>query len=104
MDDLWYHLTECVLFFSNELRKDELMARRPKAPLSALAVRMKEDLILSGKRPKTVKAYLAAVRQVARYYNTSPDLLTEDQIRTWLVVLADKKKWRSAHCVRSSAV
>ena len=67
------------------------MARRNKAPLSELAVKMKADLVLSGKRPKTVKAYLAAVRQLARYYGTPPDRLDEAQVRSWLVYLADKK-------------
>lgn len=76
------------------------MARRKKAPLSALAVKMKEDLVLSGKRSKTVQAYLSAVRQLARYYNTAPDQLGEEQVRTWLVYLADQKKWPSARCSR----
>ena len=76
------------------------MSRRKKAPLSALAVKMKEDLVLSGKRPKTVKAYLGAVRQLARFYHTSPDQLDEAQVRAWLVHLADKKNSRPARCSR----
>jgi integrase/recombinase XerD len=80
------------------------MARRTKAPMTRLAVRMKEDLVLSGKRPKTVKAYLAAVRQLARYYNASPEQLSEDQVRKWLVFLTDKKKRPSERCDRSSVV
>ncbi|HIN14240.1 MAG TPA: hypothetical protein EYM69_01185 [Dehalococcoidia bacterium] len=80
------------------------MARRKKTPLSALAVRMKEDLVLSGKATKTVKVYLAAVRQLARYYNLSPAQLSEDQVRKYLVFLTEKKKWRPARCVPSSAV
>ncbi len=87
-----------------QLRKVQLMARRKKAPLSALAVRMKEDLVLSGKGPKTVKAYLSAVRQLARYYNLSPDRLSEDQVRKYLVFLTEKKKWRPARCGPSLAV
>jgi hypothetical protein len=67
------------------------MARRKKTPLSPLALRMQEDLILSGKRPKTVQAYVAGVRQLARYYDHPPDQLTEDQVRAWLVFLVDKK-------------
>ena len=70
--------------------------------MTRLAVRMREDLVLSGKRPKTVKAYLAAVRQLAGYYNASPDQLSEDQVRTWLVFLTDKKKQQSGRCDRSS--
>ncbi len=76
------------------------MARRKKAPLSVLAVKMKEDLVLSGKRPKTVQAYLSSVRQLARYYGISPDQLSEDQVRSWLVYLADQKKWPPGRCSR----
>lgn len=76
------------------------MAGRKKAPLTALAVKMKADLVLSGKRPKTVQAYLSAVRQLARYYQTTPDHLSEDQVRSWLVHLADQKKWPPARCSR----
>ncbi len=77
------------------------MARRKKAPLSPLALRMQEDLILSGKRPKTVQAYVAGVRQLARYYDHPPDQLTEDQVRAWLVHLVDKKNSPPAPCNRS---
>lgn len=80
------------------------MARKMNVPLSPLAQKMKEDLILSGKRPKTVKAYLAAVRQLARYYSTSPDRLSEGQVRAWLVVLADQKNSRSVRFSRSLPV
>lgn len=76
------------------------MARRKKAPLSVLAVKMKEDLVLSGKRPKTVEAYLSAVRQLARYYSTAPDQISEDQVRSWLVHLADQKKSPPGRCSR----
>ena len=77
------------------------MAARKKTPLSPLALRMQDDLILSGKRPKTVKAYVAGVRQLARYYDQSPDALTEDQVRAWLVFLVDKKNSPPAPCSRS---
>lgn len=77
------------------------MAPRNKTQLSPLALRMQDDLVLSGKRPKTVKAYVAGVRQLARYYDHAPDQLTEDQVRAWLVYLVDKKNSLPAPCSRS---
>lgn len=79
------------------------MGSKRKTPLSALAVKMKEDLVLSGKRERTVKTYLAAVRQLARHYNLSPDRLSEDQVRKYLVFLADKKNWPPTACGPSLA-
>lgn len=78
------------------------MATRNKTPLSPLALHMHDDLTLSGKRPKTVKAYVSGVRQLARYYDQSPDALTEDQVRAWLVHLVDKKNSPPAPSSRSS--
>ena len=72
------------------------MARRKKAPLSALAVRMNEDLVLAGKSPGTIEKYLSAVRRLARYYNRSPDRLSENHVRKYLVYLTEKKKWQPA--------
>ena len=80
------------------------MARRKKAPLSALAVRMNEDLVLAGKSPNTIQVYLWSVRRLAQYYNQSPDRLSEDQVRKYLVYLTVKKKWRPARYGPSLAV
>jgi hypothetical protein len=79
------------------------MTTRPQAPMSKLAVRMTEDLILDGKREKTVVAYLAAVRTLSRHFGSSPDRLTEHQVRKYLVMLTSKKKSRPGHSNQSSA-
>lgn len=80
------------------------MAKGKKDGLSKLAVRMQEDLVLSGKSPKTVTAYLRAVRQLAVFYNRSPDHISEAQVRTYLVHLTVKKNWPPARSGRLSAV
>ncbi len=90
------YLSVFCLFLKYKLRKVNVMARRKKAPLSALAVRMNEDLVLAGKSPGTIKRYLSAVRRLAAYYNRSPDRLSENQVRKYLVYLTVKKKWRAA--------
>ncbi len=99
-----FYLSVFCLFLNYKLRKVNVMARRKKAPLSALAVRMQEDLVLSGRSPQTIKAYLSAVRRLAGYYNRSPDRLSENQVRKYLVYLTVKKKWRAARCGPSLAL
>jgi len=93
-----FYLSVSCLFLNIKLRKVYVMARRKKAPLSALAVRMNEDLVLAGKSPGTIEKYLSAVRRLARYYNRSPDRLSENQVRKYLVYLTVKKKRRAARC------
>ncbi|GEM_PF-2339298 len=68
------------------------MAKRKKVRLTELAVRIRENLLLSGKRPRTVEMCFSAVRGMARYYRQSPDQLSEDHVQKHLVYLTDKKK------------
>jgi site-specific recombinase XerD len=42
--------------------------------------------------PKTQEAYVRAVRDLALYYGKGPDLITDDQIKDYLVHLAEGKK------------
>jgi site-specific recombinase XerD len=43
--------------------------------------------------PRTIEAYIAAVAHCARHYGRSPELLTVDEIRQYLLVLRDER-----HC------
>ncbi|MDA1233079.1 MAG: phage integrase N-terminal SAM-like domain-containing protein, partial [Planctomycetota bacterium] len=67
------------------------MACRSNVPLSRLPIRMRDDLVLAGKSPKTVKIYLASVRAMAWHYAVSPDRLTEERVRAYLVYLTVKQ-------------
>jgi integrase/recombinase XerD len=49
---------------------------------------MSEDLQIRGYSPITQKVYLWAVTQLARHFNQSPDLLTEEQLRAYFLHLA----------------
>ena len=40
---------------------------------------------------RTQKVYVRAVRQLAEYYNLSPDKITDEQIRQYLVSLKEQK-------------
>ena len=48
-------------------------------------MRFREDLTLDGKQPRTIDAYLYAVSQLARHFATSPDKLSETQVREYLL-------------------
>jgi len=55
--------------------------------MTPLRRRMTEDLELRGYSERTVEAYVRAVAQLARFYGRSPDRLTEEQVRGYLLHL-----------------
>jgi site-specific recombinase XerD len=52
--------------------------------MSELRTKMKMDLELRGYSPATVKYYIAHVSRFAKYFNKSPELLGETEIRDYL--------------------
>jgi site-specific recombinase XerD len=52
---------------------------------------MTEDLRIRNYAPKTIERYVAALAQVSRHYKLSPDLLTPELVRKYLVGLVQKK-------------
>ena len=66
---------------------------KPTCPISA---RFLEDLKLSGKKHRTQQAYVRAVRKFTEFLGHSPDQATEDQLRKYLLHLADSKKWAAS--------
>ena len=68
--------------------------------MTPLRKRLTEDLQVRGYADRTVEAYVHAVAQLARFYGKSPDLLTEEQVRDYLVYLATiKKVARGTHTI-----
>ena len=57
--------------------------------MSELRNRMIQDLKLAGLNAGTAKVYLRAVRQLAAYYMTSPDRLSERQVQEYLLYVRD---------------
>ena len=53
--------------------------------MTELKRRMLEDLQLAGLAPKTQKSYVYAVQRLARHYNRSPALLTEEEVRRFFL-------------------
>jgi len=54
---------------------------------------MHDDLHLAGKAPRTVNGYLRSVRQLADYCQCSPDQVSEQQLRNWLLYLKNEKEF-----------
>ena len=56
-----------------------------------------EDLQLRNRSPKTIAAYVYHVRELARYFNQSPEQLGDDQIHRFLLHLLHHKQvsWSS---------
>jgi site-specific recombinase XerD len=52
---------------------------------------MLEDMQLHGFAAKTQDAYVRAVKQLAEYYHQSPELITEDELRQYLLYLQNEK-------------
>lgn len=71
----------------------------PTTTTTPLRRRMVEELQLRGYADRSVEAYVRAVSQLAQFYKTSPDRLDEEQIRGYLVHLAQAKVARGTHTI-----
>ena len=52
--------------------------------------RMIEDMKLAGLAPKTQEVYLQAVNALAKHYGKAPELLTEEEVRGYLILVQEK--------------
>ena len=50
------------------------------------------ELVIRGMSPKTQDAYVRAVRDLAKHYHQSPDLVTDGQIKDYLMHLAQVRQ------------
>ena len=58
--------------------------------MSPQRARMIEDMILAGLAEGTRKLYVQAVRRLAAHYHHSPDLLGEEEVRSYLLGLRQR--------------
>jgi hypothetical protein len=58
--------------------------------MSPLRARMIEDMILAGLAEGTQKHYVRAVRQLTAYYRRTPDQLSEEEVRHYLLHLRQR--------------
>lgn len=63
-----------------------------------LRKRMIEDMQLRGLSPGTQKAYVRAVRDLAAYYNKSPDQISEEELRGYFLYLKDERRLSRSSC------
>lgn len=66
--------------------------------MTLLRERMLADMQLRGLAPKTQESYLRAVRQLAAYYNKSPDQITEEELRHYFLFLKNEKMASRSAC------
>jgi integrase/recombinase XerD len=59
--------------------------------MSPLRARMTEDMKLASLAATTQEIYLQAVRPLAKYYNRSPELLAEEEVRRYLLDVRERK-------------
>ena len=50
------------------------------------------ELVIRGMSPRTVDAYVKAMAGVAKYYHQSPDQLSDEQLKDYLLYLAQERK------------
>lgn len=60
--------------------------------MGALRRRMEEELRLRGLSEKTVVTYVGTVRRFAEHYGRSPDRLGREEVRRYLLYLAEERK------------
>jgi hypothetical protein len=69
--------------------------------MGALRTKMIEEMKLRNFSPRTEQSYLAAMMGLVKYYRRSPDQLTQDEIRAYLLHLQGgvsrpvRATWRS---------
>ena len=57
--------------------------------MSPLRMRMIEDMKLAGLSPGTQATYIDAVRKLAAHYRRSPDQLSEEEVRAYILNLRE---------------
>lgn len=73
--------------------------------MTPLRTRFIEDLQLWNRSENTIRAYVRAVRQLAEFYGKSPDKISREQVREYLLYLVrERRVSRSTYNVALSAI
>jgi hypothetical protein len=81
-------IDECIL--SDGGRGCPPEHQRKETTMSQQRARMIEDMILAGLAEGTRKLYVQAMRRLAAHYHRSPDLLSEEEVRSYLLGLRQR--------------
>ena len=60
--------------------------------LSPIALRMKEDLQLSGKGERTQESYIRMLRKFTEFLKREPDSATENDLRNYLLYIKNQRQ------------
>jgi integrase/recombinase XerD len=60
------------------------------------------ELTLQGKSPKTVDMYSRYIRQLATFFDTCPDHLTTEQLKTYFLDLVENRSWSAVKVSRNA--
>jgi site-specific recombinase XerD len=60
--------------------------------MSSLRAKFERELKIRGRSERTLHAYIARVKALAEYYGKSPDQISDEQIREWLLHLVQVRK------------
>jgi integrase/recombinase XerD len=60
--------------------------------MSKLRQQLIQELVLRGCSPRTQEAYVSGVYQLAKYYRRSPDQISDQEVRAYLLYLAQTRK------------
>jgi integrase/recombinase XerD len=66
--------------------------------MTPLRQRMIEDMQLRSLSPRTQRAYVLAVRQLAEYHDQSPDQITEEELRQYFLYLKNERQASRSTC------
>ena len=58
--------------------------------MTPLRCRMIDDMTLAGLAPRSQDIYIRSVRRLAAYYRRSPEELSEEEVRAYLIGLRDR--------------
>lgn len=64
--------------------------------MTDLRKRFTRDLQLRNFSERTVEAYVRAVRQLAEHFNKQPDIITEEELKTYFLYNRNVRKWSRA--------
>ena len=66
--------------------------------MTKLREQMIQDMVLRGMAPSTQRAYLQAVTKFARHYNRSPDRISKEELKAYLLYLHLEEKRATSTC------
>jgi len=66
--------------------------------MTKLREQMIQDMVLRGLAPSTQRAYLQAVTKFARHYNRSPDHISNEELKAYLLYLHLEEKRATSTC------